>query len=192
MYFQNCSQPTSFLPCQRAPITSWGRSPPTPSSPETSETSGPPSSTSTSLVIKNGRLHNLGLMCACCVWHALYSSINYDARGDILWGNVYFKTFLFRGTKYIGGNGNVYKYLLPLTYYHRLITWWTCPPHFSNSNMFTPQHITSHQTMCMTSSLFALCQHIMAVWTKTMCCIIDRMTYYSCSSQCLVSLASQH
>ncbi|KAK5870496.1 hypothetical protein PBY51_003438 [Eleginops maclovinus] len=51
--FTNCSQPTSFLPSQRAPITSWGRSPPTPSSPETSETSGPPSSTSTSLVIKN-------------------------------------------------------------------------------------------------------------------------------------------
>ncbi|KAM6944415.1 adhesion G protein-coupled receptor D2 [Lycodopsis pacificus] len=52
--FTNCSQPTSFLPCQRAPVTSWGRSPPTPSSPETSETSGPPSSTYTSLVIKNG------------------------------------------------------------------------------------------------------------------------------------------
>ncbi|XP_038559048.1 adhesion G-protein coupled receptor D2 isoform X2 [Micropterus salmoides] len=51
--FTNCSQPTSFLPSQRAPITSWGRSPPTASSPETSETSGPPSSTSTSLVIKN-------------------------------------------------------------------------------------------------------------------------------------------
>ncbi|TKS78032.1 Adhesion G-protein coupled receptor D2 [Collichthys lucidus] len=48
--------PTSFLPSQRAPITSWGRSPPTPSSPETSETSGPTSSTSTSLVIKNGIL----------------------------------------------------------------------------------------------------------------------------------------
>ncbi|XP_054466063.1 adhesion G-protein coupled receptor D2 [Anoplopoma fimbria] len=51
--FTNCSQPTSFLPSQRAPIPSWGRSPPTPSSPETSETSGPPSSTYTSLVIKN-------------------------------------------------------------------------------------------------------------------------------------------
>ncbi|XP_069557575.1 adhesion G protein-coupled receptor D2 isoform X2 [Brachyistius frenatus] len=51
--FTNCSQPTSFLPSQRAPVTSWGRSPPTPSSPETSETSGPTSSTSTSLVIKN-------------------------------------------------------------------------------------------------------------------------------------------
>ncbi|KAA8592128.1 hypothetical protein FQN60_017583 [Etheostoma spectabile] len=51
--FTNCSQPTSFLPSQRAPITSWGHSPLTPSSPETSETSGPPSSTSTSLVIKN-------------------------------------------------------------------------------------------------------------------------------------------
>ncbi|XP_040898830.1 adhesion G-protein coupled receptor D2 [Toxotes jaculatrix] len=51
--FTNCSQPTSFLPSQRAPITSWCRSPPTPSSPETSETSAPPSSTSTSLVIKN-------------------------------------------------------------------------------------------------------------------------------------------
>ncbi|XP_028269689.1 adhesion G-protein coupled receptor D2 [Parambassis ranga] len=51
--FTNCSQPTSFLPSQRAPMTSWGRSPPTPSSPETSETSGPSSSASTSLVIKN-------------------------------------------------------------------------------------------------------------------------------------------
>ncbi|AWP06634.1 putative G-protein coupled receptor 144-like [Scophthalmus maximus] len=51
--FTNCSQPTSFLPSQRAPVTSWCRSPPTPSSPETSETSGPPSSTPTSLVIKN-------------------------------------------------------------------------------------------------------------------------------------------
>ncbi|XP_047448338.1 adhesion G-protein coupled receptor D2 [Mugil cephalus] len=51
--FTNCSQPTSFLPSQRAPITSWGRSPLAPSSPETSETSGPSSSTSTSLVIKN-------------------------------------------------------------------------------------------------------------------------------------------
>ncbi|XP_068617019.1 adhesion G-protein coupled receptor D2 [Brachionichthys hirsutus] len=51
--FTNCSQPSSFLPSQRAPITSWGRSLPTPSSPETSETSGPPSSSSTSLVIKN-------------------------------------------------------------------------------------------------------------------------------------------
>ncbi|KAM9743587.1 adhesion G protein-coupled receptor D2 isoform 2-T2 [Menidia menidia] len=51
--FTNCSQPTSFLPSQRAPVTSWRRSPPTPSSPETSETSGPTSSTSTSLVIKN-------------------------------------------------------------------------------------------------------------------------------------------
>ncbi|XP_068167503.1 adhesion G-protein coupled receptor D2 [Antennarius striatus] len=51
--FTNCSPPTSFLPSQRAPITSWGRSPPTPSSPETSETSGAPSSSSTSLVIKN-------------------------------------------------------------------------------------------------------------------------------------------
>ncbi|MED6285838.1 hypothetical protein CHARACLAT_033312, partial [Characodon lateralis] len=54
--FTNCSQPTSFLPSQRAPITPWSRSPPTSSSPETSETSGPFSSTSTSLVIKNGRL----------------------------------------------------------------------------------------------------------------------------------------
>ncbi|CAN9512773.1 unnamed protein product [Ophioblennius macclurei] len=51
--FTNCSQPTSFLPSQRAPVTSWGRAPPTPSSPETSETSGPTSSASTSLVIKN-------------------------------------------------------------------------------------------------------------------------------------------
>ncbi|XP_056275220.1 adhesion G-protein coupled receptor D2 [Pseudoliparis swirei] len=51
--FTNCSQPTSFLPSQRAPLTSWGHSPPTPFSPETSETSGPPSSTYTSLVIKN-------------------------------------------------------------------------------------------------------------------------------------------
>ncbi|KAJ0019639.1 hypothetical protein NQD34_007208 [Periophthalmus magnuspinnatus] len=52
--FTNCSQPSSFLPSQRAPVTSWGRYPPIPSSPETSETSGPPSSASTSLVIKNG------------------------------------------------------------------------------------------------------------------------------------------
>ncbi|XP_026199610.1 adhesion G-protein coupled receptor D2 [Anabas testudineus] len=51
--FTNCSQPTSFLPSQRAPMASWGCSPPTPSSPETSETSGPASSTSASLVIKN-------------------------------------------------------------------------------------------------------------------------------------------
>ncbi|XP_070820085.1 adhesion G protein-coupled receptor D2 [Chaetodon trifascialis] len=51
--FTNCSQPTSFLPSQRVPVTSWGCSHPTPSSPETSETSGPLSSTSTSLVIKN-------------------------------------------------------------------------------------------------------------------------------------------
>uniref|UniRef100_A0A087XJY7 Adhesion G protein-coupled receptor D2 n=1 Tax=Poecilia formosa TaxID=48698 RepID=A0A087XJY7_POEFO len=51
--FTNCSQPTSFLPSQRAPTTSWSRSPPTSSSPETSDTSGPLSSTSTSLVIKN-------------------------------------------------------------------------------------------------------------------------------------------
>ncbi|KAI3372756.1 hypothetical protein L3Q82_022716 [Scortum barcoo] len=67
--FTNCSQPTSFLPSQRVPITSWGRSPPTPSSPETSDTSGPPSSTSTSLVIKNGRLHNLWLKDpkSCCI-----------------------------------------------------------------------------------------------------------------------------
>ncbi|XP_077418660.1 adhesion G protein-coupled receptor D2 isoform X2 [Vanacampus margaritifer] len=51
--FTNCSQPTTFIASQRAPIRSWDRSPPTPSSPETSETSGPPSSSSTSLVIKN-------------------------------------------------------------------------------------------------------------------------------------------
>ncbi|KAM4607388.1 adhesion G protein-coupled receptor D2 [Polymixia lowei] len=51
--FTNCSQPISFLPSQRAPAMSWGHSLPAPSSPETSETSGPPSSTSTSLVIKN-------------------------------------------------------------------------------------------------------------------------------------------
>ncbi|XP_053727789.1 adhesion G-protein coupled receptor D2 isoform X3 [Synchiropus splendidus] len=49
--FTNCSQPTTFLPSQRVPIRSWGHGPPTPSSPETSETSGPASSTS--LVIKN-------------------------------------------------------------------------------------------------------------------------------------------
>ncbi|XP_070402432.1 adhesion G protein-coupled receptor D2 isoform X5 [Nothobranchius furzeri] len=53
--FTNCSQPTSFLPSQRAPVTSWNCRQPTPSSPETSETSGPTSSTSTSLVIKNGQ-----------------------------------------------------------------------------------------------------------------------------------------
>ncbi|KAK7933995.1 hypothetical protein WMY93_004891 [Mugilogobius chulae] len=52
--FTNCSQPGSFLPSQRAPVTSWGRYPPTASSPETSETSGAPSSACTSLVIKNG------------------------------------------------------------------------------------------------------------------------------------------
>ncbi|KAM3867756.1 adhesion G protein-coupled receptor D2 [Diretmus argenteus] len=46
-------KPTSFLPSQKASATPWGRGPPTPSSPETSETSGPPSSTSASLVIKN-------------------------------------------------------------------------------------------------------------------------------------------
>ncbi|GLD52451.1 adhesion G-protein coupled receptor D2 isoform X1 [Lates japonicus] len=51
--FTNCSQPASFLPSQRSQITSWCHSPPTPSSPEISETSGPHSSTSTSLVIKN-------------------------------------------------------------------------------------------------------------------------------------------
>ncbi|XP_072288878.1 adhesion G protein-coupled receptor D2 [Eucyclogobius newberryi] len=56
--FTNCSQPGSFLPSQRAPVTSWGRYPPTPSSPETSETSGPPSSASTSLVIKNESFRN--------------------------------------------------------------------------------------------------------------------------------------
>ncbi|XP_061586183.1 adhesion G-protein coupled receptor D2 [Cololabis saira] len=51
--FTNCSQPMSFLPSQRAPVPSWSHSPPTPSSPETSETSGPITSTSMSLVIKN-------------------------------------------------------------------------------------------------------------------------------------------
>ncbi|KAK0132954.1 Adhesion G-protein coupled receptor D2 [Merluccius polli] len=53
--FTNCSQPTGFLPSQRAPAVSWGHSLPAPSSPETSETSGPPSSASASLVIKNGK-----------------------------------------------------------------------------------------------------------------------------------------
>ncbi|XP_067087954.1 adhesion G-protein coupled receptor D2-like, partial [Osmerus mordax] len=53
--FTNCSQPISFLPSQRTPVMSWAHSPPPPSSPETSDTSGPASftSTSTSLVIKN-------------------------------------------------------------------------------------------------------------------------------------------
>ncbi|XP_017288463.1 adhesion G-protein coupled receptor D2 isoform X1 [Kryptolebias marmoratus] len=51
--FTNCSQPTSFLPSQRAPITSCSHSLPALSSPEISETSGLTSSTSTSLVIKN-------------------------------------------------------------------------------------------------------------------------------------------
>ncbi|XP_026042536.1 adhesion G-protein coupled receptor D2 isoform X1 [Astatotilapia calliptera] len=51
--FTNCSQPTSFLPSQRTPITSWGHSLPTTSSPETSETSVPAGTTSTSMVIKN-------------------------------------------------------------------------------------------------------------------------------------------
>lgn len=56
MFWQNCSQPTSFLPSQRTPITSWGHSLPTTSSPETSETSVPAGTTSTSMVIKNGEL----------------------------------------------------------------------------------------------------------------------------------------
>ncbi|KAM6965370.1 adhesion G protein-coupled receptor D2 [Aplochiton taeniatus] len=51
--FTNCSQPISFLPSQRTPASSWAQNLVPPSSPETSETSGPPSSTSTSLVIKN-------------------------------------------------------------------------------------------------------------------------------------------
>uniref|UniRef100_A0AAY5L0Z2 Adhesion G protein-coupled receptor D2 n=1 Tax=Esox lucius TaxID=8010 RepID=A0AAY5L0Z2_ESOLU len=50
--FTNCSQPISFLPSQRGPAQSWTQSLPPPSSPETSEISGP-GSTSTSLVIKN-------------------------------------------------------------------------------------------------------------------------------------------
>ncbi|CAL8297285.1 unnamed protein product [Gadus morhua 'NCC'] len=56
--FTNCSQPIGFLPSQRAPAVSWGHSVPAPSSPETSETSGPPSSTSASLVIKNESFRN--------------------------------------------------------------------------------------------------------------------------------------
>lgn len=52
--FKNCSQPTSFLPSQGAPATTWVCSPLTHVSQETSETSRPSSSTSTSLVIKNG------------------------------------------------------------------------------------------------------------------------------------------
>ncbi|XP_075903106.1 adhesion G protein-coupled receptor D2 isoform X2 [Nelusetta ayraudi] len=51
--FTNCSQPTSFLPSQGAPATTWVCSPLTHLSQETSETSRPSSSTSTSLVIKN-------------------------------------------------------------------------------------------------------------------------------------------
>lgn len=51
---KNCSQPTSFLPSQGAPATTWVCSPLTHVSQETSETSRPSSSTSTSLVIKNG------------------------------------------------------------------------------------------------------------------------------------------
>ncbi|XP_021475597.2 adhesion G-protein coupled receptor D2-like [Oncorhynchus mykiss] len=51
--FTNCSQPIRFLPSQRGPAQSWTHSLPRPSSPETSETSGPGSTTSTSLVIKN-------------------------------------------------------------------------------------------------------------------------------------------
>ncbi|CAB1321772.1 unnamed protein product [Coregonus sp. 'balchen'] len=51
--FTNCSQPISFLPSQRGPAQSWTHSLPRPSSPETSENSGPGSTTSTSLVIKN-------------------------------------------------------------------------------------------------------------------------------------------
>ncbi|XP_054628908.1 adhesion G-protein coupled receptor D2 isoform X3 [Dunckerocampus dactyliophorus] len=60
--FTNCSQPTTFTPSQRAPKTSWDRSPPTPSSPETSETSGPPSSICTSLVIKNESFRKEGFV----------------------------------------------------------------------------------------------------------------------------------
>ncbi|XP_029685244.1 adhesion G-protein coupled receptor D2 isoform X2 [Takifugu rubripes] len=54
--FMNCSQPTSFLPSQRAPMTSWVSTPPNLSSPETSETSGTPSSRS--LVIRNESFRN--------------------------------------------------------------------------------------------------------------------------------------
>ncbi|KAJ7994042.1 hypothetical protein DPEC_G00261840 [Dallia pectoralis] len=50
--FTNCSQPISFLPSQRGPAQSWTQIKPPSSSPETSEISGP-GSTSTSLVIKN-------------------------------------------------------------------------------------------------------------------------------------------
>ncbi|KAL0979571.1 hypothetical protein UPYG_G00186700 [Umbra pygmaea] len=49
--FTNCSQPISFLPSQRGPTQSWIHSLPRPSSPDTSEISGPGSTTS--LVIKN-------------------------------------------------------------------------------------------------------------------------------------------
>ncbi|TWW61252.1 Adhesion G-protein coupled receptor D2 [Takifugu flavidus] len=56
VHFQNCSQPTSFLPSQRAPMTSWVSTPPNLSSPETSETSGTPSSRS--LVIRNESFRN--------------------------------------------------------------------------------------------------------------------------------------
>ncbi|XP_023859140.2 adhesion G protein-coupled receptor D2 isoform X2 [Salvelinus sp. IW2-2015] len=51
--FTNCSQPISFLPSQRGPAQTWTHSLPPPSSPETSDISGPGSTTSTSLVIKS-------------------------------------------------------------------------------------------------------------------------------------------
>ncbi|XP_014027118.2 adhesion G-protein coupled receptor D2 isoform X1 [Salmo salar] len=51
--FTNCSQPISFLPSQRSPAQTWTHSLPPPSSPETSDISGPGSTTSTSLVIKS-------------------------------------------------------------------------------------------------------------------------------------------
>ncbi|KAI1900655.1 hypothetical protein AGOR_G00052150 [Albula goreensis] len=51
--FTNCSQPIGFLPSQRTTTASWTHSVPMPSSPETSDTSGPGSTSCGSLVIRN-------------------------------------------------------------------------------------------------------------------------------------------
>ncbi|XP_063049872.1 adhesion G-protein coupled receptor D2 [Engraulis encrasicolus] len=52
--FTNCSQPISFLPSQRTPVSFWAQSLPSPSSLESSEASYPnTSTTSSSLVFKN-------------------------------------------------------------------------------------------------------------------------------------------
>ncbi|KAJ8388780.1 hypothetical protein AAFF_G00130130 [Aldrovandia affinis] len=51
--FTNCSQPIGFLPSQKTTTASWTHSVPAPSSPETSDTSGPGGTSCGSLVIKN-------------------------------------------------------------------------------------------------------------------------------------------